>query len=57
MKLGPMRFQKKTRTSRSVRISAGRTQRNRAIVHKELAGFPDFNAGLIIMERIKIIIL
>ena len=43
----------KTRTSRNMLNGAGRTHRNRAIVHKQLAGFSDFNAGLIIMERIK----
>ena len=34
-----------------VRNGPGRTHRNRAIVHKQLAGFSNFNAGLIISEK------
>ena len=37
----------KTRTSRNVRNGAGRTHRNRAIVHQQLTGFSEFNEGLI----------
>ena len=44
----------KTRTSRNVRNGAERTHRNRANVHKQLAGFSDLNKGMIIWERIKI---
>ena len=36
--LAPYVFSK-TRTSHNVRIGAGRTHRNRAIVHKQVAGF------------------
>ena len=46
----------KTHTSRNVLNGAGRTHRNRAIVYKQLSGFSDFNAGLIIIERIKMIL-
>ena len=41
----------KTCISRNVLNGAGRTHRNRAIVHKQLARFSDFNAGLIISEN------
>ena len=41
----------KTCTSRNVRNGAGRTYRNRAFMHKQLAGFADFNTGLIISEK------
>ena len=53
--LAPYAFSK-TRTSRNVRISAGHTSLNRAIMHKQVAGFSHFNVGLIIRERIKMIL-
>ena len=43
----------KTRTARNVLNGAGRTHRNRAIVHKQLSGFSDFNAGLLLWKGSK----